>query len=776
MFVLIWSALFVSVKGNIADTGASALAQQHCDRGYCLNLTERELTAQAGLCVVIPCSFTTADEFTPKHVVWYKCEASKKFCTDADIIFHSNKNTDTKAQPAFEGRVSRLEPDVSQKNCSIIINDLKKSDSGSYQLRVTGELNGQQNGFTFIQRVTVSVKGLNQKTRVKIPTLTEGQQATLTCTAPGLCSGSVPEITWTWRGAGGTESYITGNSTDFKTENLTAFTQRHISTLTFKSSAEQHNTTVTCKIRFTGGKSTQKTFTLNVNHKKEITISGVTTVEEGDVLNLTCSVESLPPSMIEWSKLDSDTNLHNDTGSATLVIPNATAEHSGQYICAATYMNNTLKKDISVTVIYNRAAQIIGNKTVKEGDVLNLTCSVESFPPSVIEWAKLGSDTNLHNDTGSATLVVHNVTSEHSGQYICKVKYMNNTLKNNVTITIIYNRAAQIIGNTTVKKGDVLNLTCSVESFPPSLIVWSKLGSDTNLHNDTRSATLVVHNVTSEHSGQYICTVKHLDTTLASYVDVTVTWHTKIQNGSGCVLQSGGLTCVCISEGFPLPTIKWPLLNHHTEYSVITSVLNHTVNSTVSVTVKNHGNSTVECVSNNGNGEERENLLINNNLSKTDEPSSGLRWQFLEIIIAFLIGAVLSSGVCFLAKKCYRKEMKSSGHLNDTFVMLTRPDDPLIYDGQALQNNQTLNPNSGTNEVEYATIDFSLLKTKAARRRESTKTEYAEIKRIIKKEQVDDGGDDGKMLEGEMKHCEPEKKEEEDDAVYSTVNDIIDDN
>lgn len=36
------------------------------------------------------------------------------------------------------------------------------------------------------------------------------------------------------------------------------------------------------------------------------------------------------------------------------------------------------------------------------------------------------------------------------------------------------------------------------------------------------------------------------------------------------------------------------------------------------------------------------------------ELSSGLRWQFLEIIIAFLIGAVLSSGVCFLAKKCYR--------------------------------------------------------------------------------------------------------------------------
>uniref|UniRef100_I3IZ09 B-cell receptor CD22 n=1 Tax=Oreochromis niloticus TaxID=8128 RepID=I3IZ09_ORENI len=403
----------------------SSWGQQHCVGRYCVTLSERELTAEAGLCVVIPCSFTTADEFKPQHVVWYKCEAAKHSCRETDIIFHSNKNTDKKAQAAFEGRVSRLEPDVSQKNCSIIINDLKDSDSGSYQLRVTGVRDGKQDGLTF---------SLNQKPTVMIPTLTEGQQATLTCTAPGLCSGSVPEITWTWRGAGGTESYITGNSTDFKTENLTAFTQRHISTLTFKPSAEQHNTSVTCNINFTGGKSTEKTLTVNVT-----------------------------------------------------------------------------REDVT---------------TVKEGDVLNLTCSVESFPPSMIVWSKFGSDTNLHSYSGSARLVIENVKPEHSGQYICRPLFYDS--------------------------------------------------------------------------------------------DYIFTGHTKIQYGSGCVLQSDGLTCLCISEGFPLPNIKWPLLNHHTEYSVITSVLNHTVNSTISVTVKNHGNSTVECVSNNGNGEERENLLINNNLSNKD--------------------------------------------------------------------------------------------------------------------------------------------------------------
>uniref|UniRef100_A0A3P8NEX7 B-cell receptor CD22 n=1 Tax=Astatotilapia calliptera TaxID=8154 RepID=A0A3P8NEX7_ASTCA len=412
--------------------------RQHCDRKYCVTLSERELTAEAGLCVVVPCSFTTGVGFTPKHIVWYKCEASQKLCSEPDIIFHSNKITDKKAQAEFEGRVSRLEPDVTQKNCSIIINELKESDSGSYQFRVTGEKSYFKDNH--VEKEDICSCTITYLPTVMIPTLTEGQQATLTCTAPGLCSGSVPEITWTWRG----------------TENLVDFTQRHISTLTFNASSEHHNTSITCKINFTCGKTTEETLTVNVN------CGGVTTVKEGDVLNLTCSVESFPPSVIVWSKLGSDTKLHNDNGSATLVISNATAEHSGQYICAVTYMNNSLKKDISVTVICKYT-------------IFFVTCPLLKYTTEITEM------------------------------------YFTD------------NRAAQIIGNTTVREGDVLNLTCSVDSFPPSVIVWSKLGSDTKLHNDTGSATLVVHNVTSEHSGQYICTVKHLDTTLNSYVDVTVT-------------------------------------------------------------------------------------------------------------------------------------------------------------------------------------------------------------------------------------------------------------
>uniref|UniRef100_A0A3Q2QE27 Vascular cell adhesion protein 1-like n=1 Tax=Fundulus heteroclitus TaxID=8078 RepID=A0A3Q2QE27_FUNHE len=67
--------------------------------------------------------------------------------------------------------------------------------------------------------------------------------ANLTCTAPGLCSGSPPKITWI-------------------AENLTAVTQRHSSTLTLNPSAEHHNSKITCKVSFTGNITTEETLIL----------------------------------------------------------------------------------------------------------------------------------------------------------------------------------------------------------------------------------------------------------------------------------------------------------------------------------------------------------------------------------------------------------------------------------------------------------------------------------------------------------------------------------
>uniref|UniRef100_A0A674NA83 Sialic acid-binding Ig-like lectin 14 n=1 Tax=Takifugu rubripes TaxID=31033 RepID=A0A674NA83_TAKRU len=235
-------------------TGSSVMLEKRCMSGFCVSFPEEEIEAEAGLCVVIPCSFSKPSSFKPQNIVWFKCDASKSECAESDIIFHLNRR---KVQDGFKERVSLLEPDLSLENCSIIVNDLTESDSGSYQLKLNA---------------------LSQKPTVTVPPLTEGQQGSLTCTAPGLCSGSGPKITWTWT-EGGKED----------------------STLTFNSLAESHDANVTCAVRYRNNITTFETVTLNVTYVKEIEVSGAVIIREGETLNLTCSLDSFPPSAYFYS-------------------------------------------------------------------------------------------------------------------------------------------------------------------------------------------------------------------------------------------------------------------------------------------------------------------------------------------------------------------------------------------------------------------------------------------------------------------------------------------
>lgn len=102
--------------------------------------------------------------------------------------------------------------------------------------------------------------GLIQKPTLMVPTLVEGQQSTLVCTAPGLCSGSGPNITWAWRGTGENTSHVTTQ----ETETVSQFTKRHSSTLTLNSSAENHGDSVVCEVRFKNSIRAEEAATLNV--------------------------------------------------------------------------------------------------------------------------------------------------------------------------------------------------------------------------------------------------------------------------------------------------------------------------------------------------------------------------------------------------------------------------------------------------------------------------------------------------------------------------------
>uniref|UniRef100_A0A3Q3GLW4 Ig-like domain-containing protein n=1 Tax=Labrus bergylta TaxID=56723 RepID=A0A3Q3GLW4_9LABR len=301
--------------------------REFCQGDFCITLIDGQITAEAGLCVVIPCSFTISYWFSLKGLVWFKCETVQR-CGDSDVILSRNNQ---KIQPGFKGRVSLLEPNLSQRNCSIIINDLTASDSGSYQLKVNlFTSRGGQDKFQYLQRAT-------------------GLQSTLTCTAPGLCSGS-------------NDSHITGNITDFKTETLTDVGQPTL--FTFFSDL--------LSVTFT---LYRRCVYFCLTDVKEVEITGNTSVREGELLQLTCSVESFPPSLVTWTKMStkdiksgSKPDVQNDTlanpentteiyllsgnGQVTFSITKVTAKDSGQYICTANHSNITQMEKVDIEVIY----------------------------------------------------------------------------------------------------------------------------------------------------------------------------------------------------------------------------------------------------------------------------------------------------------------------------------------------------------------------------------------------------------------------------------------
>ncbi|XP_008288772.1 sialic acid-binding Ig-like lectin 5 [Stegastes partitus] len=429
-----------------------------------------------------------------------------------------------------------------------------------------------------------------------------------------------------------------------------------------------------------------------------------------------------------------------------------------------------------------------------EGHQATLTCTAParcSGSDPEFAWTWGGTD---RNSTGNATdsqgrtstLTFQPSAEHHNAAVTCRVRCTGNQTteeEETVTLNVTYVKKPEITGTRTVKEGDALNLTCTADSFPPAVVTWTKHGANKSLINDTEpdlnngtgTSALIIQNVTTEDSGQFVCTAKQTNNSLIEKVEITVKAQPKILNGSGCEVQSEVLTCVCISQGFPLPAIEWPLLENLTDYFVLTAVSNHTINSTIILSAKGHSDTSAVCVSRSKNGETKGNLIVN----EAAEEGQSVKWfrivTQLETVITFLIGTVFSAIIFCLAWTCCRnRNKKTHGNLAETVEMGMIQEDPLIVEDDQIQDLETLEEAeataAGKSDVEYSDIDFSLSKRKSPAEAGTTETDYAEIKKAAAVE-----GDEGQVLgeDEETKHCPPEEQDGEDVAVYSNVQDIM---
>uniref|UniRef100_K7F2R1 Ig-like domain-containing protein n=1 Tax=Pelodiscus sinensis TaxID=13735 RepID=K7F2R1_PELSI len=146
------------------------------------------VTVQQGLCVLLPCNFT-ANFKSPGPVYKYWFLRDTNWHRSVPVV---STNPD---RPPKEPRGRIRLAGEAEDDCSLSISDVRAEDRDRYYFRF--EKGESKYSYLEIQPL-VNVTELRDQPVLRVPeVLKPGQPVNVTCQAPGTCSGTPPQITWT---------------------------------------------------------------------------------------------------------------------------------------------------------------------------------------------------------------------------------------------------------------------------------------------------------------------------------------------------------------------------------------------------------------------------------------------------------------------------------------------------------------------------------------------------------------------------------------------------
>ncbi|XP_078510000.1 myeloid cell surface antigen CD33-like [Lissotriton helveticus] len=217
----------------------------------------KNVTAQEGLCILIPCKFTieeTREAAESPRGYWF----IEGDAMTAPVVASNGGKKEIREDT--RGRF-KLVGDVTQWDCSLRIDDVRKYDGRSYYFRYEHKEDTATKysyvRYTYLLNVTVV--DLQDTPAISLPDrVKEGETVTVECTAPGRCSGTAPKITWNF------ESQFKYNQSLDNIDNLNG-TKIYKSTITFTASRQHNNKSLSCTSFFPAvQKQTTKSITLTV--------------------------------------------------------------------------------------------------------------------------------------------------------------------------------------------------------------------------------------------------------------------------------------------------------------------------------------------------------------------------------------------------------------------------------------------------------------------------------------------------------------------------------
>ncbi|XP_016061401.1 PREDICTED: sialic acid-binding Ig-like lectin 5 [Miniopterus natalensis] len=343
---------------------------------YKLHIQE-SVTVQESLCVTVPCTFSYSRmTFGYLYLSWFR----KGVDTKDGLPVATNKPAQ-KLQGRTQGRFL-LPMGLNHNDCSLIIRDVNRRDSGTYFLHI-------QKGFSTHsysdKMLSLKVTALTHTPSILSQgTLQSGHPKKLTCFVPWACEeGTLPIFSWV-----SAAHTSLGTRTNLSSE------------LTLIPRPQDHGTNITCQVYFPPtGATVKKTTKLNVTYAPqnmaisvfqgnstafEILQTTSLSVLEGETLRLRCVADSNPPAQLSWFRGSPALNATPISSTEILELPRVGTAEEGEFTCQAQHWLGSQSVSLRLSVVY--PPQLLGPSCSWEDQGLTCSCSSRAQPAPSLRW------------------------------------------------------------------------------------------------------------------------------------------------------------------------------------------------------------------------------------------------------------------------------------------------------------------------------------------------------------------------------------------------------
>jgi len=432
----------------------------------------------------------------------------------------------------------------------------------------------------------------------------EGDSVELKC----LFRGSPPPKV-TWSAAGHPVEGAVQNDQDGQT------------TLIIGDIKQHHSGIIKCTVSNNVGKVEHET-RLSIRSRRvapsiEAGLPDLFTIDEGATGEISCKVSGHPQPRVSWTRngrslsILSTETLYED-GVATVRIRKATARDSGKYLCTIRNLSGQVETSCKVTVTTKTSPDEakpnvepptfqdqLQDVSLDDGQDLKLQCKVKGRPEPKVYWLMDGNPLDLEETEtsyvdGVASLLLEDVMKEDEGRYSCVAENSEGKAETCCNVVVNVNEESkqsepvfeiQLV-DTTIKKGEDINLKCKISGNPKPEVRWLVDGEAVDESAEIKSDEegnyqLILPESLPEDEGIYSCVAENPLNHVISSCKVTVDDTPSTEEANGHANGSANLeedsaplllqeledakiadgiknyTLVCKVKGNPSPVATW---------------------------------------------------------------------------------------------------------------------------------------------------------------------------------------------------------------------------